>query len=73
MARRYTEHCGIEVDEERVRYYIILESFKTSPIGMTALKAFAEGRTSDLRLVQIGRGGAQGLSTLAQMIGLIND
>jgi len=70
MARRYSEKSSITVDEERVAYYLILENLKATLVGLTGLRAFAEGRTSDLRLVQIGRGAHYGIVTLAEQIGL---
>ncbi len=70
MAARYTEMSGIAVDEECVAFYVLLEQLKATLVGLTGLKAFAEGRTSDLRLVQIGRGAHQGILALATQIGL---
>lgn len=55
MAERYTQQSGIAVDEERVRYWTLLETLKADLVGLTGLKVFADGRSSDLRLVQIGR------------------
>lgn len=69
-AERYARRSGIEVDEARVSYYEILENLKATLVGLTGLRAFADGRTSDLRLVQIGRGGHQGIPVLTQAIGL---
>lgn len=70
MAERYTRRSGIQIDEERVSYYAIVESLKATLVGLTGLHAFAEGRTSDLRLVQIGRGGHYGIPGLTKAIGL---
>lgn len=70
MAERYTQKSGIEVDEESVRYYTLLEQVKATLVGLTGLKAFAEGRTSDLRLVQIGRGALGSVVELAEQAGL---
>ena len=70
MAARYTEKSGIAIDEERVAYYQTLEQLKATLVGLTGLKAFAEGRTSDLRLVQIGRGAHQGIPALAAAVGI---
>lgn len=55
MAERYTQQSGIAVDEERVRYWTLLETLKADLVGLTGLKVFADGRSSDLRLLQIGR------------------
>ncbi len=70
MAARYTERSGIPIDEERVAFYGVLEQLKATLVGLTGLKAFAEGRTADLRLVQIGRGVHQAIPVLADAIGL---
>ncbi len=69
-AERYQRGAGIEVDEARVSYYGILEQLKATLVGLTGLCAFAQGRTSDLRLVQIGRGAHQGIPALTDAIGL---
>lgn len=70
MAERYSEKSGIAVDEERVAYYSILEQLKAALVGLTGLKAFAEGRTSDVRLVQIGRFAHQNVAALAAAVGV---
>ena len=69
MAERYTQKSGIEVDEARVAYYETLEMLKATLVGLTGLRAFAEGRTSDLRLIQIGRYAHQNIAGLAAAIG----
>jgi aminoglycoside phosphotransferase (APT) family kinase protein len=69
-AERYSARSGIAIDETRVAFYAILEQLKATLVGLTGLKAFADGRTSDLRLVQIGRVAHQGLPGLAQAVGL---
>jgi len=70
MAARYATRAGIAIDEERVAFYRVLEQLKATLVGLTGLKAFTEGRTSDLRLVQIGRGVHQAIPLLADAIGL---
>ena len=70
MGQRYSARSGIAVDEVRVGYYIILELLKATLVGLSGLKALADGRTSDLRLVQIGRGAHHGIKILGEMIGL---
>jgi aminoglycoside phosphotransferase (APT) family kinase protein len=70
MAERYSEKSGIAVDEDRVQYYSILEQLKAALVGLTGLKAFAEGRTADMRLVQIGRFAHQNVAALAAAIGV---
>lgn len=71
MARRYTERSGIEVDEARVEFWNRLETLKADLVGLTALKVFADGRSSDLRLVQIGRTAlANNIPAEAEAIGL---
>jgi aminoglycoside phosphotransferase (APT) family kinase protein len=69
-ARQYAARSGINIDEERIAFYLILEQLKATLVGMTGLKAFADGRTSDLRLVQIGRVAHQALPGLAQAVRL---
>ncbi|MDG2303523.1 MAG: phosphotransferase family protein [Candidatus Binatia bacterium] len=70
MAKRYTEKSGIAIDEERVSFYETLEQLKATLVGLTGLRAFADGRTSDLRLVQIGAFGEQAVPSLAKAIGV---
>ena len=70
MAVRYSEASGIPIDDTRVEYYTVLENLKATLVGLTGLKAFADGRTSDLRLVQIGRGGHQAIPLLADAAGV---
>jgi aminoglycoside phosphotransferase (APT) family kinase protein len=70
MAVRYSERSGIEVDEERVAFWQLLEALKGNLVGLTGLTAFAAGRTSDLRLLQIGRGALAGIAAQAEAIGL---
>jgi len=55
MNARYTERSGIVVDEERVNFWLLLEQLKANLVGLAGLKPFADGRTSDLRFVEIGR------------------
>jgi aminoglycoside phosphotransferase (APT) family kinase protein len=71
-AQRYSARSGIPIDESRVAFYTILEQLKATLVGLTGLKAFADGRTSDLRLVQIGRVAHQGIPGLAQAVRLGN-
>ena len=71
MAARYAERTGLPVDEARVAYYTVLENLKATLVGITGLKAFADGRTSDLRLVQIGRGAHQAIAALAAAVGIV--
>jgi len=70
MAQRYAERAGVVLDETRLSYYGILEDLKATIVGLTGLRAFADGRTSDLRLVQIGRLAHRRIGTLAASIGL---
>lgn len=70
MAQRYAEKSEISVDEDRVAYYSVLEQLKAALVGLTGLKAFADGRTSDLRLVQIGRIAHQNIAALAAAVGV---
>jgi len=70
MAARYTARSGIEVGEERVSYYSVLEQLKATLVGLTGLRAFADARTSDLRLVQIGEFAERAIAPLAAGIGV---
>ena len=70
MAERYTSQSGIAVDEERVRFYVILEQLKATLVGLTGLRAFADGRTSDLRLLMIGRFAQEGIAGIVRAVGL---
>ncbi|MCC6382218.1 MAG: phosphotransferase family protein [Dehalococcoidia bacterium] len=70
MAERYTARSGIVVDDARVRYWQVLELLKANLVAPTALRAFADGRTSDLRLVQIGLGALASPAGIAEAIGL---
>ncbi len=70
MATRYSEKSGIPIAEENVSFYEILEQLKATLVGLTGLRAFADGRTSDLRLVQIGAFGEQAVPALAAAIGV---
>ncbi len=71
MADRYAQQSGIAVDEERVRFWHLLETLKADLVGLTALRVFADGRASDLRLLQIGRNVlANNIPAEAEAIGL---
>lgn len=71
MAGRYAQQSGIVVDEERVQFWHLLETLKADLVGLTALKVFADGRASDLRLLQIGRNVfANNIPAEAEAIGL---
>lgn len=70
MATRYSEQSGIPIDEDGVSFYEILEQLKATLVGLTGLRAFADGRTSDLRLVQIAAFGEEAVPALAAAIGV---
>ena len=71
MAERYAQQSGIAVDEARVGFWHLLETLKADLVGLTALKVFADGRSSDLRLLQIGRNVlANNIPAEAEAIGL---
>lgn len=55
MAARYATRSGNAIDEERVKFWGLLETLKADLVGLTGLRVFADGRSSDLRLLQIGR------------------
>lgn len=64
----YEQRSGFPVDEERVAYWTVLEGLKAFTIGLTAFKAFREGRGRDLRLVAIGRMAHLGLPALLDAV-----
>lgn len=70
MASRYTEQSGIPIQEDGVAFYEILEQLKATLVGLTGLRAFADGRTADLRLLQIADFGEQAVPALAAAIGV---
>lgn len=70
MAERYAARSTIAIDEERVAFYCVLEQLKATLVGLTGLRAFADGRTSDLRLVMIGRVAQEGVADLGRAVGI---
>jgi aminoglycoside phosphotransferase (APT) family kinase protein len=70
MAARYSARSGIPIDESRMDYYVTFELLKATIIGLTGLRAFAEGRTCDLRLLQVGHVAHGNVALLARRIGL---
>jgi aminoglycoside phosphotransferase (APT) family kinase protein len=46
----YAEASGREVDPERLRFYELLSLVKMSAIMLTGIRAFRDGRTTDLRM-----------------------
>lgn len=68
MGHYYEQLSGIPIDRERVQFWTVLEGVKAFTIGLTAFKAFNEGRGRDLRLVTIGRMAHLGLPALLQAI-----
>ena len=50
FAARYTEASGRAVDPDRLRFYDVLAIVKMSAIMLTGIRAYRDGRTSDLRM-----------------------
>ncbi len=68
MSEYYEQRSAIRIDAERVHFWTVLEGLKAFTIGLTAFKAFTDGRGRDLRLVTIGRMAHLGLPMLLQAI-----
>ncbi len=52
FCRRYEQGTGIEIDEERCRYYQLLYAMRSAAFWMSASGLFADGRNDDLRLAR---------------------
>jgi aminoglycoside phosphotransferase (APT) family kinase protein len=50
LCRRYAEASGRAVDPDRLRFYDVLTLVKMIAIMQTGIRAFNDGRTSDLRM-----------------------
>ncbi len=50
LAARYAAAAGRAADPERLRFYDLLALVKMSAIMLTGIRAFADGRTGDLRM-----------------------
>ncbi len=48
--RFYEEAGGFEVDDERLAFYDLLSGVKMAAIMLTGLRAYADGRTGDMRM-----------------------
>ncbi len=49
---RYQERTGIEIDENRCRYYQLLYALRSAAFWMSAAGLYADGRNTDLRLAR---------------------
>jgi len=70
MVERYRARTGNDIDEAHMDYFVTFELLKATIIGLTGMRAFAEGRSSDLRLLQIGHVAHENVALLARRIGL---
>jgi aminoglycoside phosphotransferase (APT) family kinase protein len=50
LVRMYEEASGRHVDPDRLRFYQVLSAVKMLAIMLTGIRAFLDGRTSDLRM-----------------------
>jgi aminoglycoside phosphotransferase (APT) family kinase protein len=53
LIRRYAEHRGEEVDEERLRWHRVLGYVRLAYYALSGSRAFAAGRSADLRLAAL--------------------
>ena len=49
---RYQEATGIEIDEEKCRYYQLLYAMRSAAFWMSAAGLYADGSNPDLRLAR---------------------
>ena len=52
FVERYQEQTGIEIDEDRCRYYQLLYAMRSAAFWMSAAGLYADGRNDDLRLAR---------------------
>jgi aminoglycoside phosphotransferase (APT) family kinase protein len=52
FVERYQERTGIEIDEDRCRYYQLLYAMRSAAFWMSAAGLYADGRNDDLRLAR---------------------
>ncbi len=50
--QRYQAETGIEIDEDRCRYYQLLYAMRSAAFWMSAAGLYADGRNTDLRLAR---------------------
>lgn len=64
FAPSYEQVSGCEIDEERVAYLVRFERLRSYTASMRGHRAFAEGRSDDARLKEIGEAGERGMEEL---------
>jgi aminoglycoside phosphotransferase (APT) family kinase protein len=69
--RHYLDAGGFELDERRLRFYDLLAAVKMLAIMMTGLRAFADGRTDDLRMAIFQHQLSGTHMILAESLGLV--
>ncbi len=66
---RYQAETGIEIDEERCRYYQLLYAMRSAAFWMSAAGLYADGRNTDLRLARTEWSVTVALERAAQELG----
>ena len=66
---RYQSATGIEIDEDRCRYYQLLYAMRSAAFWMSAAGLYAEGANTDLRLARTRWSVAVALERAAQELG----
>ena len=66
---RYQSATGIEIDEERCRYYQLLYAMRSAAFWMSAAGLYADGRNTDLRLARTEWSVTVALERAAQELG----
>jgi len=66
---RYQEQTGIEVDEDRCRYYQLLYAMRSAAFWMSAAGLYADGSNPDLRLARTEWSVTVALERAAQELG----
>ena len=66
---RYQARTGIEIDEDRCRYYQLLYAMRSAAFWMSAAGLYADGRNSDLRLARTEWSVTVALERAAQELG----
>ncbi len=66
---RYQSETGIEIDEDRCRYYQLLYAMRSAAFWMSAAGLYADGRNTDLRLARTEWSVTVALERAAQELG----
>jgi len=69
--RWYQEAGGADIDTERVRFYEVLAGVKMAAIMLTGIKAWHEGRTTDMRMGFFDQQLAGMYAIIAEAMGLV--